>query len=130
MSDLLKRLGWTTSLALCAVPIGAGCGGEAADEDMDGDVEYTDGMSGGAMEGPGGEVDIMDSIEEEDLTPEPMPEPTVEPAVEPETEVEPAPVEPAPSPPQPSPLPNRPTSPPRSRPTSRLPNPRLEAGNS
>jgi hypothetical protein len=104
MSDLIKRLGWMTSLSLSAALLLAGCGGEPGDLDDDGVDENIELAEPSPPEIPStdmGEVpppsDGMGMGMETPATqPEdtPAPEPAPEPEAEPTPEVEPAPEEP------------------------------------
>lgn len=114
MSDLIKRLGWMTSLSLSAALLITGCGGEPGDLDNDGvneNIEIAEpappeipSTEPGDMPPPSDGMDLETPITQPEIapvpepapepvpTPEPEPEPTPEP--EPEPEVEPAPEEP------------------------------------
>jgi hypothetical protein len=109
MSDLIKRLGWMTSLSLSAALLLAGCGGEPGDLDDDGVNENIEIAEPSPPEIPStdlGDVpppsDGMDletpaTQPESEPVPEPAPEPEPIPEVEPTPEPEPTPeVEPAP----------------------------------
>ncbi|QDV38715.1 hypothetical protein [Tautonia plasticadhaerens] len=103
MTDLIKRLGWVTSLSFSAALLLAGCGGEPGDMDDDGvdetieviepspeGVPSTDMDDMGGMPAPSGEMDMETPVPE----PTPTPEPEIESTPTPEPEIEPAPEEP------------------------------------